>query len=56
MIIVYQMDCRVPNLMQMMPLTGRDLGIGIVAFSPLGMGFFAGKTYHAESSANSVLG
>ncbi|THU69976.1 hypothetical protein C4D60_Mb08t20110 [Musa balbisiana] len=27
--------CRVPNLMQMMPLTGRDLGIGIVAFSPL---------------------
>uniref|UniRef100_A0A804K8T4 NADP-dependent oxidoreductase domain-containing protein n=1 Tax=Musa acuminata subsp. malaccensis TaxID=214687 RepID=A0A804K8T4_MUSAM len=31
----------------------RDLGIGIVAFSPLGMGFFAGKTYYAESSANS---
>ncbi|CAL9038902.1 unnamed protein product, partial [Musa banksii] len=32
----------------------RDLGIGIVAFSPLGMGFFAGKTYYAESSANII--
>ena len=37
------------------PITCRELGIGIVAYSPLGRGFFAGKAVLESLPTESVL-